>query len=68
MGVVPNRIDVESSKYMYSYDDFDITIYKDTSFEVTHNGVTETFNTQEFNVEVDYYLNKGFFEVRSLKS
>lgn len=68
LGVVPNRIDVESSKYMYSYDDFDITIYKDTSFEVTHNGVTETFNTQEFNVEVDYYLNKGFFEVRSLKS
>ena len=53
---------------MYSYDDFDITVYKDTSFEVTHNGVTETFSTQEFNVEVDYYLNKGFFEVRSLKS
>lgn len=68
LGVVPNQIEVENSKYVYSYDNFDVTIYNDRTFEITYNGETKTFNVEEFNVVFNYYLNDEFFEVRSLKS
>ncbi|MCD7799802.1 MAG: ComEC family competence protein [Ruminococcus sp.] len=68
LGAVPNLINVDNSKYAYTYRDFNITVYDNETFDIVHNGETKTFIVDDFNVVYLYYLNDGFFEVRSLES
>ncbi|MGN1411165.1 MAG: ComEC/Rec2 family competence protein [Oscillospiraceae bacterium] len=64
--VSPTYIDVKNYKYIYDYGTFTITVYDNYSFDLTINGKTQTFITEEYNIIFESNLN-GFFNVRDLK-
>lgn len=66
LNILPTYIDVKDYKYLYDYGAFTITVYDNCSFDLTINGKTQTFITEEYNLIFESNLN-GFFNVRDLK-